>query len=57
MKGEFIMNKEQIISQLKSLQRDAKSHIDENDSNDIFRADYEALDYAIKVLTKLKEAK
>ncbi len=51
------MNKEQVISQLKSLQRDAKSHMDENDSNDIFRADYEALDYAIEVLKKLKEAK
>lgn len=51
------MNKEQVISQLKSLQRDAKSHIDENDSDDIFRADYEALDYAIEVLKKIKEAK
>lgn len=51
------MNKEQVISQLKSLQRDAKTHIDKDCKDDIFRADYEALDYAIKVLTKLKEAK
>lgn len=51
------MNKKEIISQLKSLQREAKTHIDKEDGNDIFRADYEALDYAIEVLKKLKEAK
>lgn len=44
------MNKEQVISQLKSLQRDAKSHIDKDDKNDVFAQDYEALDYAIKTL-------
>ena len=44
------MNKKEIISQLKSLQREAKTHIDKEDENDIFRADYEALEEAIKII-------
>lgn len=44
------MNKKEIISQLKSLQREAKTHIDKEDGNDIFRADYEALEEAIKII-------
>lgn len=44
------MNKKEIISQLKSLQREAKTHIDKEDENDIFRADFEALEEAIKII-------
>lgn len=44
------MNKKEIISQLKSLQREAKTHIDKEDGNDIFRADFEALEEAIKII-------
>lgn len=44
------MNKKEIISQLESLQREAKTHIDKEDENDIFRADYEALEEAIKII-------
>lgn len=51
------MNKEQVISQLKSLQRDAKSHIDKDDKDDIFRADYEALGEAIKIIENSMQVK
>ena len=44
------MNKKEIISQLKDLQRDAKARIDKDDPNDISRADYEALEEAIKII-------
>lgn len=44
------MDKEEIIKQLKSLQREAKTHIDKEDENDIFRADFEALEEAIKII-------
>lgn len=44
------MNKKEIISQLKSLQQEAKTHIDKEDENDIFRADFEALEEAIKII-------
>lgn len=44
------MNKKEIISQLKSLQQEAKTHIDKDDENDIFRADFEALEEAIKII-------
>lgn len=44
------MNKNEIISQLKSLQQEAKTHIDKEDENDIFRADFEALEEAIKII-------
>ena len=43
------MNKNEIISQLKSLQQETKTHIDEQDENDIFRADFEALEEAINM--------
>lgn len=51
------MNKGQIISQLKGLKREAKAHIDEEDENDIFRADYEALDFAIKIIENSMQVK
>lgn len=51
------MDKDQVILQLRSLQREAELHIDKDSENDVFKADYEALDYAIKVLKKSKEAK
>lgn len=44
------MNKKEIISQLKGLQQEAKTHIDKEDENDIFRADFEALEEAIKII-------
>ena len=44
------MNKKEIISQLKDLQRDAKARIDKDDPDDISRADYEALGQAITIL-------
>ena len=49
------MNKEQVILQLKSLKRDAETHIDKDDENDIFKADLEALNYAINILENMKE--
>ena len=49
------MNKKEIISQLKSLQREAKTHIDKEDGNDIFRADYEALEEIIENNMLIKE--
>ena len=51
------MNKKEIISQLKDLQRDAKNRIDKDDSDDIFRADYEALDEAIKIIENSMQVK
>ena len=51
------MNKKEIISQLKDLQRDAKARIDKNDPNDISRADYEALDEAIKIIENSMQVK
>ncbi len=42
------MNKKEIIAQLKDLQREARLHIDEQDT--IFKADYEALEEAIKII-------
>lgn len=51
------MNKKEIISQLKSLQREAKTHIDKEDENDIFRADYEALEEAIKIIENNMQVK
>lgn len=49
------MNKEKAIKQLKNLREDAKSRIDEDEIDDIFRVDYEALDYAIKLIENMKE--
>ena len=49
-KEKNMMNKKEIISQLKDLQRDAKTRIDKDDPNDISRADYEALEEAIKII-------
>lgn len=51
------MNKNEIISQLKSLQQEAKTHIDEEDENDIFRADFEALEEAIKIIENSMQVK
>ena len=51
------MNKKEIISQLKSLQREAKTHIDKEDENDIFRADFEALEEAIKIIENSMQVK
>lgn len=49
-KEKNMMNKKEIISQLKDLQRDAKTRIDKDDPNDISRADFEALEEAIKII-------
>ena len=49
-KEKNMMNKKEIISQLKDLQRDAKTRIDKDDPNNISRADYEALEEAIKII-------
>lgn len=46
------MNKEQVILQLKSLKREAEIHIN---TDDIFKEDCEALDYAIKVIEKMED--
>ena len=51
------MNKKQVILQLESLKRDAETHIDKEDKNDIFRADYEALEEAIKIIENSMQVK
>lgn len=40
----------EIITQLEDLARDAKAQIDPEDSEDVFRRDYEALTEAVKIL-------
>lgn len=44
------MTKEEIITQLEDLARDAKARIDPEDSEDVFRRDYEALTGAVEIL-------
>lgn len=51
------MNKEEIINQLKDLQRDAKARIDKDNPDDISRVDYEALDEAIKTIENSMQVK
>ena len=45
------MNFQTVIAKLEDLQEDAKSHFTKDGTDDIFRADYKALDIAIKLLT------
>lgn len=40
----------EIVAQLEDLARDAKARIDPEDSEDVFRRDYEALTGAVEIL-------
>ena len=51
------MTKEEIITQIEDLARDAKGRIDPEDPEDVFRKDYEALTEAIRILKEARHGK
>lgn len=51
------MTKKEIITQIEDLARDAKARIDPEDSEDVFRRDYEALTGAVEILKEARHGK